>query len=316
MKIAILDAGAVSNRGDVSFAPIQALADVTLYDDTPKELVAGRIRDMDGVMINRVPLRRDVLSQAKNLEWIGAFSTGYNQIDLVAAKELGITVCNVPDYSTAAVAQMTFALLLELATQVGAFDAAVKNGVWQRDGVHAMWHRPMTELLGKTMGVIGFGSIGRAVARLADAFGMNTLAYSRTPTPGAVRFVSLDTLLAQSDVVSVHLPLSAETRGFLDARRIAQIKPGAFLLNTARGPIVDERALADALNTGALAGAALDVVSREPIDASNPLLTAKNCIITPHVAWAPIETRVRLISLAAQNLAAYLAKAPINVVNP
>ncbi len=315
MRIVILDAAAISNN-DVSFAPIQALGETILYDDTPKELVVERIRDADCVMSNRTPLREDVLKQAPRLKWIGTFSTGYNQVDIDAAKRLGIVVSNVPHYSTGAVAQMTFSLLLELAMHVGDFNTAVQNGVWQRDGVRAMWHCPMTELAGKTMGIIGFGSIGGAVARLALAFDMNVLAYSRTPKPGQVPFVSLDELLTKSDVVSLHLPLSDETRGLISADRIAKMKKNAFFINTARGPIVDEQALADALNAGRIAGAAVDVVSREPIRDDNPLLTAKNCIITPHVAWAPIETRVRLVSLVAQNLAAFLAGSPINVVNP
>ncbi len=315
MKFVILDAGALSNN-DISFAPIQALEETVLYDDTPKELVLERIRDADGVLVNRTPLREAVLQQAPRLKWIGTFSTGYNQVDIDAAKRLGIVVSNVPDYSSPAVAQMTFALLLELAMRVGDFNAAVKDGAWQRDGVHAMWHYPMTELAGKTIGIIGYGSIGSAVARLARAFDMTVLAYSRTPKPQEATFVSLEELLMQSDVVSVHLPLVDATRGLLSADHIAMMKQGAFFINTARGPIVDEQALANALNTGRLAGAAVDVVSREPVRDDNPLLTAKNCIITPHVAWAPIETRVRLVDLVAKNLSAFLAGNPINVVNP
>lgn len=315
MKFVILDAGALSNN-DISFAPIQALGETVLYDDTPKELVLERIRDADGVLVNRTPLREAVLQQAPRLKWIGTFSTGYNQVDIDAAKRLGIVVSNVPDYSSPAVAQMTFALLLELAMRVGDFNAAVKDGAWQRDGVHAMWHYPMTELAGKTMGIIGYGSIGSAVARLARAFDMTVFAYSRTPKPQEATFVSLEELLMQSDVVSVHLPLVDATRGLLSADHIAMMKQGAFFINTARGPIVDEQALANALNTGRLAGAAVDVVSREPVRDDNPLLTAKNCIITPHVAWAPIETRVRLVDLVAKNLSAFLAGNPINIVNP
>ena len=315
MRIVILDAGALSNN-DISFAPVQALGETVLYDDTPKELVLERIRDADCVMVNRTPLREDVLSQASRLRFIATFSTGYNQVDIEAAKRLGIVVSNVPDYSSSAVAQMTFALLLELAMRVGDFNTAVKNGAWQRDGVYAMWHYPMTELAGKTMGIIGYGSIGSAVATLARAFGMRVLAYSRTPKPEQACFVPLEQLLMQSDVISVHLPLNDDTRGLLSADRVAQMKQGAFFVNTARGPIVDEQALADALNAGRLSGAAIDVVSKEPVQDDNPLLSAKNCIITPHVAWAPIETRVRLVELVAKNLTAFLDGNPINVVNP
>ncbi len=315
MRIVILDAGALSNN-DISFAPVQALGETVLYDDTPKELVLERIRDADCVMVNRTPLRENVLSQASRLRFIATFSTGYNQVDIEAAKQLGIVVSNVPDYSSSAVAQMTFALLLELAMRVGDFNNAVKNGAWQRDGVYAMWHYPMTELAGKTMGLIGYGSIGSAVGTLARAFGMRVLAYSRTPKPEQACFVPLEQLLMQSDVISVHLPLNDDTRGLLSADRVALMKQGAFFVNTARGPIVDEQALADALNAGRLSGAAVDVVSKEPVQDDNPLLSAKNCIITPHVAWAPIETRVRLVELVAKNLTAFLDGNPINVVNP
>ncbi len=315
MKLVILDASAISNN-DISFAPIEVLGETILYDDTPEELIAARIRDADAVMTNRIPLRAPVLAQAVRLKWIGCFSTGYNQVDVAAAKRLGIVVSNVPDYSSAAVAQMTFALVLELAMHVGDFNTAVRSGAWQRDGVRAMWSFPMIELAGKTMGIIGYGSIGSAVAGLAHAFGMKVLAYNRTPKDAPARFVSLEELLAESDVVSVHLPLNDQTRGLISAEHIARMKLGAFFINTARGPIVDETALALALNSGNIAGAALDVVSKEPIREDNSLLTAKNCIITPHVAWAPVETRARLVELVAQNLAAFLAGNPINVVNP
>ncbi|MFA9381060.1 MAG: D-2-hydroxyacid dehydrogenase [Acetanaerobacterium sp.] len=316
MKIVILDGIALSNN-DISFAPIQALGETVIYDSTPAELVAERIKDADCVMLNRVSLCAQALENASQLKWIGAFSTGYNHIDIAAASRLGIVVSNVPDYSSAAVAQMTFALLLELVAHVGDFSAAVKNGVWQREHVLAMWHYPITELAGKTLGIVGFGSIGSAVARLAAAFDMNVLVWSRTPKSGheRLRFVPLDELLGYSDVVSLHLPLTDETRGLISADRLAQMKQSAFFINTARGPIVDEQALADALNARRIAGAAVDVVSTEPIRADNPLLGAKNCVITPHIAWAPIETRARLVSLVAQNLASFLAGTPMNVVN-
>lgn len=319
MKIAILDGMAVSNN-DVSWAPIESIAPTTIYDFTDKAQVVEHIGDADFVFSNRTPINREVIEKAPNLKWIGVFATGYNLIDITAAKEKGITVANIPGYSTNAVAQMVFAMILELYNHVGDYNLAVHNGVWQRERERAMWCYPLRELCGKTIGIIGFGAIGSAVARLAKAFDMNILAYSRTIKPEAkherLHFAALDTVLAQSDIVTIHLPLFDNTRGLISAKRIAAMKQGAVLINTARGPIVDEQALADALNAGRLSGAAVDVTAKEPITANNPLLTAKNCIITPHIAWAPIETRIRLVEMAADNLKSYIAGSPKNVVNP
>ncbi len=319
MKIVILDSLAVSS-GDVSWAPIEAIAPTMLYDATPTDLIPARVKDADYIFCNRTPINRAVIEGAPNLKWIGVFATGYNLIDSAAAKEKGIVVANVPGYSTHAVAQMVFALILELYSHVGDFNTDVHNGVWQEQREGIMWRYPLNELYGKTIGIVGFGAIGGEVAKLAQTFGLKVLAYSRTVKPELeneqLRFVPLDTLLQQSDIVSVHLPLFDSTRGLISAERIAQMKRGAVLVNTARGPVVDEQALAEALNSGRLSGAAVDVVAKEPIVAGNPLLTAKNCIITPHVAWAPIETRTRLIEMAAENLKSFIAGAPKNVVNP
>ncbi len=319
MKIVILDGIAVSNN-DIGFAPIEAIAPTVVYENTPKELIAERVRDADFILTNRVPVSAETIAAAQHLKWIGAFATGYNLIDIAEAKQRGIVVANVPNYSSSAVAQMTFAMLLELCAHVGDFTQAVHQGAWQRLGVSAMWMYPLTELCGKTLGLVGFGGIGAAVAKLALAFDMRVLVYSRTvkrelETPD-LRFAPLDEVLSQSDAVSLHLPLFDSTRGLIGERELSLMKQTAFFINTARGPIVDEPALARALNEGRIAGAAVDVVSAEPIRDDNPLLSAKNCVITPHIAWAPTETRKRLVAIAADNLTSFLAGKPKNVVNP
>ena len=245
-------------------------------------------------------------------------ATGYNIVDLAAAKRRGITVCNVPGYSTRAVVQMTFALLLEICQQVGLHSGAVHTGRWQTCPDFCFWDRPLIELDGKTMGIVGYGAIGSAVGTVAQALGMKLLVTARheKPVPEGARFVSLPELLAQSDVVSLHCPQTAENARMIDAGALAQMKDGAILLNTARGGLLDEQAVADALRSGKLLAAGMDVVSAEPIRADNPLLTAPNCFLTPHIAWAPLETRRRLQAISAENLRAFLAGKPQNVVNP
>lgn len=245
-------------------------------------------------------------------------ATGYNIVDLAAAKRRGITVCNVPGYSTRAVVQMTFALLLEICQQVGLHSGAVHTGQWQSCPDFCFWDRPLIELDGKTMGIVGYGAIGSAVGAVAQALGMKLLVTARheKPVPEGARFVSLPELLAQSDVVSLHCPQTAENARMIDAGALAQMKDGAILLNTARGGLLDEQAVADALRSGKLLAAGMDVVSAEPIRADNPLLTAPNCFLTPHIAWAPLETRRRLQAISAENLRAFLAGKPQNVVNP
>lgn len=317
MKIVILDAYA-ANPGDLSWDEFAALGDLTVYDRTAQEDAAARIGDAEVVFINKVRLTDEIFAACPNLKLVSILATGYNVVDLAAAKRRGITVCNVPGYSTRAVVQMTFALLLEICQQVGLHSGAVHTGRWQTCPDFCFWDRPLIELDGKTMGIVGYGAIGSAVGTVAQALGMKLLVTARheKPVPEGARFVSLPELLAQSDVVSLHCPQTAENARMIDAGALAQMKDGAILLNTARGGLLDEQAVADALRSGKLLAAGMDVVSAEPIRADNPLLTAPNCFLTPHIAWAPLETRRRLQAISAENLRAFLAGKPQNVVNP
>ncbi len=317
MKIVILDAYA-ANPGDLSWDEFAALGDLTVYDRTAQEDAAARIGDAEVVFINKVRLTDEIFAACPNLKLVSILATGYNIVDLAAAKRRGITVCNVPGYSTRAVVQMTFALLLEICQQVGLHSGAVHTGRWQTCPDFCFWDRPLIELDGKTMGIVGYGAIGSAVGTVAQALGMKLLVTARheKPVPEGARFVSLPELLAQSDVVSLHCPQTAENARMIDAGALAQMKDGAILLNTARGGLLDEQAVADALRSGKLLAAGMDVVSAEPIHADNPLLTAPNCFLTPHIAWAPLETRRRLQAISAENLRAFLAGKPQNVVNP
>lgn len=317
MKIVILDAYA-ANPGDLSWDEFAALGELTVYDRTAQEDAAARIGDAEVVFINKVRLTDDIFAACPNLKLVSILATGYNIVDLAAAKRRGITVCNVPGYSTRAVVQMTFALLLEICQQVGLHSGAVHTGRWQTCPDFCFWDRPLIELDGKTMGIVGYGAIGSAVGTVAQALGMKLLVTARheKPVPEGARFVSLPELLAQSDVVSLHCPQTAENARMIDAGALAQMKDGAILLNTARGGLLDEQAVADVLRSGKLLAAGMDVVSAEPIHADNPLLTAPNCFLTPHIAWAPLETRRRLQAISAENLRAFLAGKPQNVVNP
>ncbi len=317
MKIVILDAYA-ANPGDLSWDEFAALGELTVYDRTAQEDAAARIGDAEVVFINKVRLTDEIFAACPNLKLVSILATGYNIVDLAAAKRRGITVCNVPGYSTRAVVQMTFALLLEICQQVGLHSGAVHTGQWQSCPDFCFWDRPLIELDGKTMGIVGYGAIGSAVGTVAQALGMKLLVTARheKPVPEGARFVSLPELLAQSDVVSLHCPQTAENARMIDAGALAQMKDGAILLNTARGGLLDEQAVADALRSGKLLAAGMDVVSAEPIRADNPLLTAPNCFLTPHIAWAPLETRRRLQAISAENLRAFLAGKPQNVVNP
>ena len=317
MKIVILDAYA-ANPGDLSWDEFAALGELTVYDRTAQEDAAARIGDAEIVFINKVRLTDEIFAACPNLKLVSILATGYNIVDLAAAKRRGITVCNVPGYSTRAVVQMTFALLLEICQQVGLHSGAVHTGRWQTCPDFCFWDRPLIELDGKTMGILGYGAIGSAVGTVAQALGMKLLVTARheRPVPEGARFVSLPELLAQSDVVSLHCPQTAENARMIDAGALAQMKDGAILLNTARGGLLDEQAVADALRSGKLLAAGMDVVSAEPIRADNPLLTAPNCFLTPHIAWAPLETRRRLQAISAENLRAFLAGKPQNVVNP
>lgn len=319
MKIVSLD-GAALNPGDLSWGCFEEFGTVTVYPRThAEEETISRIGDADIVLLNKVPITQAVLDACPSVKLICCLATGYNVVDIEAAKSRGIPVCNVPAYSTGAVAQFTFGLLLELCHRIGHHDKLVHEGAWTACPNFCFWDTPQMELAGKTMGIIGFGQIGQAVGRIAGAMGMKVLAYSRSRRPEAEaigEYVDLDTLLSRSDVVSLHCPLFPETAGLINAHTISKMKDGAILLNTSRGGVIDEQAVADALKTGKLRGAAMDVVSSEPMSADNPLLSAPNCIITPHMAWAPIETRQRILDITVQSIRGYLNGAPVNVVNP
>lgn len=314
MRIVILD-GYASNPGDLSWQELEEFGELTVYERTKPEETASRIAGAQIVLLNKTPLTAELIDGATELRMIGVLATGYNVVDIAAAKSRGIPVCNVPGYSTAAVAQMTMALLLECTQQVGLHNASIKQGQWQNNKDFCFWNVPLMELSGKTIGIIGCGAIGSAVAKAAQALGMRVLMTARTPRD-ADNYVNLETLLECSDVVSLHCPQTAENLHMINEQTIAKMKDGAILINTARGGLVDEQAVKDALESGKLAYFAADVVSKEPIAADNPLLTAKNCILTPHIAWAPKETRERLHHITAENIRAFLAGAPQNVVNP
>ncbi len=323
MKIVVLD-GYTLNPGDLSWAGLEELGDLTVYDRTVFDrsndnLIIERIGDAQIVFTNKTPLPREVLRKAPNVKYIGVLATGYNIVDIEAAKELGITVTNIPTYGTDSVAQMVFAHLLEICHHVAAHSDAVKNGEWTNNVDWCFWKYPLIELAGKTMGIIGYGRIGQAVGRVAQAFGMKVLANDKYPNKDlesdTLKYVELDELLANSDVISLHCPLFEENKGMINKDSIAKMKDGVIIINTSRGPLIVEDDLAEALNSGKVYAAGLDVVSTEPIKADNPLLKAKNIFLTPHIAWAPKESRQRLMDIAVENLKAYLNGKPINVVN-
>ena len=318
MKIVILD-GQALNPGDLSWESISSLGDTTIYDQTVgEEQIIARIGGSDIIIPNKTPITEAVLAACPSVKLICVTATGYNIVDCDAAKRRGIPVCNVPGYGTAAVSQFTIALLLELCHRIGHHDNAVHQGKWITCPNFCFWDTPQMELAGKTMGIIGFGQIGRAVGRIAGALGMNVIAYSRSECAEGKKigsYVDLDTLLAQSDVISLHCPLFPETAGIINDDAIARMKDGVIILNTARGPLIDEYALAHALRSGKVQAAAVDVVSQEPMDPANPLLTAPNCIITPHMAWAQGAARQRIIDITAGNIKAFIDGKPQNVVN-
>ncbi|MBE6984593.1 MAG: D-2-hydroxyacid dehydrogenase [Ruminococcaceae bacterium] len=313
MKIVILD-GYASNPGDLSWQELEKYGTLTVYERTTPEEVASRIDGAQIVLLNKTPLTAEAIEQAKDLRMVGVLATGYNIVDIDAAKRCGVTVCNVPGYSTQAVVQMTLALLLECTQQVGLHNTEVHSGTWQSSPDFCFWKAPLIELAGKTLGIIGCGAIGSAVKKAAEALGMLVIFTGRTPREDK-DYVSLDALLAQSDVISLHCPQTAENLHMIDAAAINQMKDGVIVINTARGGLVDEAAIADALNCGKMAYYAADVVSKEPIAAGNPLLAAKNCILTPHIAWAPRETRERLHHITAENVRMFLNDTPQNTVN-
>lgn len=320
MKIVVLD-GHTLNPGDLSWEGLGQFGDLKVFDRTPynDKSIIKNIGDAEIVFTNKTPLNAHVLSKATSLKYIGVLATGYNVVNTEVASKLGIVVTNVPDYSSNAVAQFTMALMLELCHHIGAHNNSVKQGDWTNSKDFSYWNYPLIELAGKTLGLIGFGKIGKATAKLAEAFGMKIIVYNRTVYPefqnNNLKFVSLDKLLANSDFVSLHSPLTTETKHIINKTSINKMKREAFLINTSRGPLVNEIDLADALNSNKLAGAALDVISEEPMKKDNLLLNAKNCIITPHIAWAPKEARQRLMQTTVENLKAFLDSEPVNVVN-
>ncbi len=314
MKITVLD-GYTENPGDLSWDWLEALGETSIYDCTPDGLIAERSAGCEIIITNKTPLRRETLEKLPELRYIGLLSTGYNVVDWEYCKEKGIPVCNIPTYSTSAVAQLTFALILEHTNHVALHSDSVMSGEWSNCKYFCYQKSPLAELDGKTLGIIGFGKIGKAVAVIARAFGMKVLAHTNHPAPfDDVEFVTTDELLAESDFVTLHCPLTPQTEGMVNAEFISKMKSSAVLINTSRGQVIDEQALADALNSGRLAGAGLDVLSAEPPKADNPLLGARNCLITPHIAWAGYETRVRLMDICRRNVEAYLSGSPINCV--
>ena len=318
MKIVVLDGHAI-NPGDLSWDELQSLGSLEVFDRTTEDLIVPRARDAEALLTTRVPLSSQTLMQLKRLRYAGVIFTGYDGIDLKAARELNVTVTNVPTYGTASVAQLVFAFLLELCHHVALHSAATRAGEWSRCPDFSFWKTPLIELQGKTMGIVGFGRIGRNTAEIAVAMGMHVVAADAdrrdTPQWPDFRWCEVDELMSAADVVSLHCPLLPQTRGMINATSLSRMKPGSFLINTSRGPLVVEQDLADALNEGRLAGAAVDVLSSEPPALDNPLLHANNCIVTPHIAWATKEARMRLIQSAATNLRAFVDGHPIHVVN-
>ena len=321
MKIVILD-GYTENPGDLSWDALGALGELTVYDRTSltdEDEAIARIGDAEIVFTNKTPITKRILDACPSVKFISVLATGYNVVDCACAKEKGIPVTNVPTYGTASVGQFAIALLLELCHHVGHHSQSVHEGAWARCADFCYWDYPLIELDGKTMGIIGFGRIGQTTGRIARAMGMKILAYDGFQSDAGraiATYVDLDTLLQESDVIALHCPLFPDTQGIINRESIAKMKDGVLLLNNSRGPLVVEQDLADALNSGKVAGAGLDVVSSEPIREDNPLLQAKNCIITPHISWAPKESRQRIMDCAVENVKAFLAGAPVNVVNP
>ena len=320
MKIVILDGYAV-NPGDLSWGEFEKLGETAVYDrcsQTDESETIRRIGDAEIIYTSKTPVTKKVIDACPNLKMISVLATGYNVVDHEYAGEKGIPVTNIPSYGTASVAQFAIALLLEICCRVGHHNDTVHSGKWEKSIEWCYWDYPLIELDGKTMGIIGFGRIGRSTGRIAKALGMKILAFDQYPDDAGKEigeYVDLDTLLAESDVISLHCPLFPSTRGIINRDSIAKMKDGVILLNNSRGPLVVEQDLADALNSGKIAAAGLDVVAAEPIRGDNPLLKAKNCIITPHISWAAKESRQRLMDCALENAKAFLAGAPVNVVN-
>ncbi len=321
MKIVVLD-GYTNNPGDLSWEELQKLGDVTFYDrtsHTDDNEKVERIGNAQAIFVNKVPMTKAVIDRCENLKYIGVLATGYNIVDVDYAKEKGIIVCNVPSYGTDAVAQFVFALLLEICHNVGHHNNAVKEGKWSKSIDFCFWDFPLIELRNKTIGIIGYGSIGQATSKIAQAFGMKVLANANTRRPEFenenCKYVDLDTLLSSSDIISLHCPLTDKTSEIINSNSISKMKDNVIIINTSRGGLVNEQDLTNALNDNKVFGYGADVVSIEPIKEDNPLLNAKNCYLTPHIAWASVEARGRLIDIAINNLKSYMDGQPINVVN-
>lgn len=316
MKIVILD-GYTENPGDLSWTGIESLGATTIHDRTPSDAVAERIADADIIITNKTPVTRATMDACPNIRCIAILATGYDAVDIAAAREKGIVVTTVPTYGTDAVGQFAIALLLEIANRVGHHDTAVKEGRWTANPDWCFWDYPLMELAGKTMGIIGFGRIGQTTGRIAKAIGMRVIAHDMYPNDSGRaigEYVEADTLFAEADVVVLHCNLTEETRNIIRRENIAKMKDGVIIINNSRGPLVAEQDLADALNSGKVYAAGLDVVSTEPVKTDNPLLTAKNCIITPHISWAPKECRQRIMDITVANIKAFLDGAPVNIV--
>lgn len=319
MKIVVLD-GYTLNPGDLSWEGFEKLGSLVIYDRTPESSVVERAKEAEIVITNKTPLNENIIGSLPKLRYIGVLATGYNIVDTEAARKRNIPVANIPTYGTNSVAQMVFALILELCHNVASHSESVSRGDWAKNDDFCYWNYPLTELCDKTIGIIGFGRIGQKTADIAQAFGMNVLAYDKVHSEQGQRIgfrwaESLDELLVESDIVTLHCPLLPDTKGIISADTISRMKKSAYLINTSRGPLVNDKDLADALNNNIIAGAGLDVLSAEPPAADNPLLAAKNCFITPHIAWATKEARTRLMNTAADNLRAFIAGNPVNVVN-
>lgn len=315
LNIVLTDCSTVSS-GDLDLSVLNSLGNVTLYEETLPEQTAERIKNADVIVINKTVIGKAELDAAKNLKLIALFATGYNNVDVAYARQRGITVSNAGSYSTGAVAQQVFAYILDHASKISDYDKDVKNGEWIRSRLFCFFSRPTSELSGKTLGIFGFGAIGSRVAKIANAFDMRVIAHTRTQKEAdGVEFVDFDTLLRESDYLTVHCPLTAETSEIFDAKAFAKMKKSAYFINTARGGVINEAALCDALESGALSGAAVDVLTKEPMREGCPLLHAPNITITPHVAWAPLETRERLLSIVVSNIEGFINGTPKNVVN-
>lgn len=319
MQIVVLD-GYTLNPGDLSWEELKKLGETRVYDRTPEDKIIERVGDAEIIYTNKTPLRKEILEKLPNVKFIGLLATGYNVVDVDSAKKLNIKVTNVPTYGTHSVAQMVFAHLMAICHHVQAHSDAVKDGEWANNADWSFWNYPLIELAGKTMGIIGYGRIGEAVGRIAQAFAMKVVAFDNHPKKEleseTMKYVNLDELLASSDVITLHCPLFESTKGIINKDSIAKMKDGVIIINTSRGPLIVEEDLVEALESGKVYAAGVDVVSIEPILEDNPLLKAKNIFITPHISWAPKESRKRLMDVAVDNLKQFLDGKPVNVVNP